>query len=89
MKLKEILSVVAEVTEIAEDLIVSKSKKEDVVLAKKLFVLTTKKLGYPTSAIAKLLGVTEQAVRYLNNGKDSRKIVTSKLKEIAQRVTRD
>lgn len=89
MKLKEILSVVAEVTEIVEDLIVSKSKKEDVVLAKKLFVLTTKKLGYPTSAIAKLLGVTEQAVRYLNNNKDSRKIVTSKLKEIAQRVTKD
>lgn len=89
MKLKEILSVVAEVTEIAEDLIVSKSKKEDVVLAKKLFVLTTKKLGYPTSAIAKLLGVTGQAVRYLNNNKDSRKIVTSKLKEIAQRVTKD
>lgn len=89
MKLKEILSIVAEVTEIADELIVSKSKKEDVVLAKKLFVLTTKKLGYPTSAIAKVLGVTEQAVRYLNNNKDSRKIVTSKLKEIAQRVTKD
>lgn len=89
MKLKEILSVVAEVTEIAEDLIVSKSKKEYVVLAKKLFVLTTKKLGYPTSAIAKMLGVTEQAVRYLNNTKDTRQIVRKKQKEIEKRITND
>jgi heterodisulfide reductase subunit B len=85
-QLKEILDIVSELTEIPSNLIASQDKKEAVVFAKKLFVVATKKLGFPTSAISKTLNITPQAVRMLNNTKDLRKIFSEYTKEIEKKI---
>lgn len=85
-QLKEILDIVSEITEIPTNLIASQDKKEAVVFAKKLFVVSTKKLGFPTSAISKTLNITPQAVRTLNNTKDLRKIFAEYQKVIEQKI---
>lgn len=68
-----IVDAVAEVTEIQFSDIASASKREDVVIARKLFVHFAVERGLPTSMIAKEIEKTQSSVRALNT-KDYRKI---------------
>lgn len=74
MKITIILKAVSDVTNIPESEITSKSKREDVVRAKRLFVESTKKLGYSTTTIAEVMHITAQAVRNLYATQDLRKL---------------
>lgn len=72
-ELKQIADAVFKVTEIEFSEIASASKKEDVVIARKLFVHFSIKKGVPTSMIAKEIHKTVASVRILNT-QDCRKI---------------
>lgn len=72
-EMQVIADVVAEVTEIQFSDIASASKREDVVIARKLFVHFAVERGLPTSMIAKEIRKTQSSVRVLNT-KDYRKI---------------
>lgn len=72
-EMQVIADAVAEVTEIQFSDIVSPSKREDVVIARKLFVHFAVERGLPTSMIAKEIRKTQSSVRVLNS-KDYRKI---------------
>jgi hypothetical protein len=72
-EMQVIVDVVAEVTEIQFSDIASSSKREDVVIARKLFVQFATKRGIPISMIAKEIHKTSASVRQLNT-KDYRKI---------------
>lgn len=74
MNITIILKAVSDVTNIPESEITSKSKREDVVRAKRLFVESTKKLGYSTATIAEIMHITAQAVRNLYATQDLRKL---------------
>ena len=72
-EMQVIADAVAEVTEIQLSDIASASKREDVVIARKLFVHFAVERGLPTSMIAKEIEKTQSSVRALNT-KDYRKI---------------
>lgn len=72
-EMQVIADAVAEVTEIQFSDIASASKREDVVIARKLFVHFAVERGLPTSMIAKEIEKTQSSVRALNT-KDYRKI---------------
>lgn len=59
---KEVLRLVAEETEISAEMIVSKSRHEDVVSARQMVAYFCSKAGMPHSTIAQHLGITRQAV---------------------------
>lgn len=82
MKITDILKVVSDVTNIPENEITSKSKREDVVRAKRLFVDCSKKFGYSTTTIADVMHITTQAVRNLYATQDLRKLYNVYSKEI-------
>lgn len=84
IEMQKIADAVTKVTEITFAEIASASKKEDVVLARKLFVHFAVAQGFPTSMIAKEICKTASAVRILNM-KDYRKIYeifSTRIKEI-------
>lgn len=60
-----IFDVITEVTNIKEEDIKGKSKKEDIVLARKLFVNVCINYGFSTTTIANGLGYTARGVRNL------------------------
>lgn len=74
MKITYILQIVSEITGVDIAEITSKSKVENVVMAKRLFVEKAKKIGFTTIEIAEIMHVSAQAVRNLNKSKETRKL---------------
>lgn len=72
-ELQEIADAVSAVTEVSFADIASASKKEDAVLARRLFVHFAVEKGVPNSMIAKEINKTSASIRILNM-KDYRKI---------------
>lgn len=71
-----VFAAVTDVTEITEDEIKSKSKREDIVLARQQVVYFLKQYDIPNSTIAKEIGITTAGVRTLFQAaeNDTRKI---------------
>lgn len=63
MILKEILKLVSETTEISVSDILSKTKREDVVLARELFVNIAFDYGFSTLQISKTLHKSRECIR--------------------------
>lgn len=75
--MNNILDVVSSITEIAKDNIISKSKRQDYVLARKLFINFCIEYGFSTTALATALRKTSRGIRRLYTeslSDDSRKI---------------
>ena len=72
--LQHIITITSEITYISESDIKSRIKKEDVVMARKLFVSAARNCGISTSVISEYLHISAQAVRNLYNQQDNRKI---------------
>lgn len=69
---KEILSAVCSVTEVSEEEIMSRSKREEIVDARHLFVAALASYGYYPEMIAARLKVSSRAVRGIIAGFQSR-----------------
>lgn len=83
----DIIRITSEITNIPETEIKSRTKKEDVVMARKLFVSVARKFGICTTIISKFLGISAQAVRNLYNQQDKRKIFAILEQRISNKVT--
>lgn len=88
MIIDEILQTVSEETGVSKADIISKSKREEIMIARKVFVMLCKKIGIPTSAIAECLGVSYQSVSYLNK-QDNRKIIAITGQNISKKMPKD
>lgn len=84
-----ILNAVSVATGVAVSDITSKSRKEEVVLARKLFVKFAKKMGVTTDTLAKTLNITAAGVRNIYNATNTQengKIFIIYSKEIKKEV---
>ncbi len=61
--IKQLLFCIAKITEVPAAEIVSTSRKEETVVARKLFVLFARHYGISTDTIAKILKITTAGVR--------------------------
>lgn len=84
-----ILNAVPVATGVCVTSITSGSRKEEVVMARKLFVKFAKKMGVTTDTIAKTLNITDAGVRNIFNASDAQengKIFIIYAKEIQNEV---
>lgn len=63
--IQDIFSAVEETTEISYSDLISKSKRSEIVLSRRLFVAFCVKLGFPTSKIAAALHKSPRSIRQL------------------------
>lgn len=87
--LNKILDIVADVTQISSEKIISRSRKEEVSLARKLFVNVCLKYGFSTKQIATAIKRSNEGIRgiFVASLDENRQLYRSYYKEIIKKLT--
>lgn len=87
--INEIINIVAEVTQIPSEQIVSRKRVEEVSLARKLFVNVCLKYGFSTKQIATAIKRSSEGIRgiFVSSLDENRQLYRSYYQEITKKLT--